>query len=56
MMSISTSSIKTETGKFNGTTNFVIWQVRLIAILTKEGTKKTLCGKAKQLENLEDDE
>ncbi|KAJ0105981.1 hypothetical protein Patl1_17772 [Pistacia atlantica] len=45
-------SSKVEIGKFDGTTSFAIWQVRMMAVLTKKGTKKALREKAKKPETM----
>ncbi|KAJ0086224.1 hypothetical protein Patl1_09304 [Pistacia atlantica] len=49
-------SCKAKIEKFDGTTSFVIWQVRMMVVLTKEGTKKALQEKAKKPETMTDDE
>ncbi|KAJ0035348.1 hypothetical protein Pint_26277 [Pistacia integerrima] len=45
-------SSKAEIEKFDGTTSFGIWQVRMMAVLTNEGTKKALREKAKKPETM----
>ncbi|KAJ0087607.1 hypothetical protein Patl1_33196 [Pistacia atlantica] len=47
-------SSKAKIEKFDGTASFAIWQVRMMSVLTKEGTKKALREKAKQPEIMTD--
>ncbi|KAJ0039675.1 hypothetical protein Pint_26641 [Pistacia integerrima] len=49
-------SSKAEIEKFDGTTSFAIWQVRMMAVLTKEATKKALREKVKKPETITDAE
>ncbi|KAJ0100814.1 hypothetical protein Patl1_04363 [Pistacia atlantica] len=47
-------SSKAEIEKFDGTTSFAIWHVKMMAVLTKEGTKKALQEKAKKPKTMTD--
>ncbi|KAJ0044526.1 hypothetical protein Pint_04271 [Pistacia integerrima] len=49
-------SSKAEIEKFDGTTSFAIWHVRMMAVLTKEATKKALQEKAKKPKTMTDAE
>ena len=43
------SAIKFDIQKFDGVINFSSWQIRMNAILTQSGLKKTLLEKEKSL-------
>ena len=48
--------MKFDIEKFYGNSNFSLWQVRMIAILTQNGLKKPLLGKAKKPTAMSDEE
>ena len=56
MVSKTTTITKFEVEKFNGKSNFLLWKMRVISLLVKEGTHKALLGIEKKLSKMEDDE
>lgn len=47
---------KYELKNFNGKINFSLWQRKMKDVLIKQRVYKTLLGKMKKLQNLDDDE
>ena len=56
MGSKTTTTIKFEVEKFDGKSNFLLWKMRVILLLVKEGTHKALLGIKKKPTTMEDDE
>ena len=55
MSSSSFISTKFDIEKFNDTSSFVLWQVRMKAILSNLGVKAAITGRPKDLEGVQND-
>ena len=55
-MEINASIVKVDAVKFDGTSNFGLWQRRVKDLLVQQGLVKALYGKAKKLETMIDNE
>jgi len=56
MANKTTTTTKFEEEKFDGKSNFLLWKMRVMSLLVKEGTHKTLLGIEKKPPKMEDDE
>ena len=56
MASKTTTIIKFEVEKFDGKSNFLLWKMRVMSLLVKQGTHKILLGIEKKPSNMDDDE
>ena len=55
-MASKTATTKFEVEKFDGKSNFLLWKMRVMVLLAKEGVYKALLGKEKRPEKMEEDE
>lgn len=51
----SSSTTKFDIEKFDGSSNFNLWQVHMLTVLMQQGLKKTLFGKGKKSESTLDE-
>lgn len=49
------STLRIDIEKFDGDINFVLWQVKMVAVLTRNGPKKELFEKGKKLAMMSED-
>jgi len=56
MTSNTTTITKFEVEKINGKSNFLLWKMRMMALLVKEGTHMALLGAEKKPSKMEDGE
>ena len=56
MASKMTTTTKFEVEKFDGKSNFLLWKMRVMSLLMKEGTHKTLLGIEKKPPKMKDNE